>query len=129
MTYEETLENGEIVVKDSGTHEVVARKLRLTARRKCSLCGEKFSPGDKIDAMIPASIELSEIQEEDGPWSPKNLTSKWIRNNAIDVVELKKGTTIHRAPYTKRFLGKSNRAARAHALKSILRRFIGRTLY
>lgn len=129
MTYEDISKNGQVEVRDDDTREVVARKFKLTTEKKCSLCGEKFGPGDSIEALFPASIDITQVQEEEGPWMPGKLTSKWIRNNAIDVVELKNGLTIHKAPYSKRFLGKSNRAARAHALKSILRRFMGRTLY
>lgn len=129
MTYERQTDKGYTEVMDVNTHEVVAKKIRLTAQKKCTLCNEKFAEGAKIEVLFPSSINFEEIPEEDGPWIPGNYTSKWLRNNAISIVELTKGITIHRAPYTKRFLGQANRAARTHALKSILRRFMGRTLY
>jgi hypothetical protein len=125
MTFERPSENGHIDIVDSQTQETIARKYRFAAKKACSLCGERFAEGDLIEVLFPSSLSMDEGKEEGGPWGD-GYTSKWLRANALDIMEVKGGITIHRAPYTKRFLGRANRSARYHALKSILRHFMGR---
>ncbi|MGV8121272.1 MAG: hypothetical protein AB2L14_16040 [Candidatus Xenobiia bacterium LiM19] len=126
MTYERKVSDDHFEVVDDSTQEVVAKKYRFTARKPCVLCSERFNEGEMIEVLFPVSLDL-EGGKGDGPWEPGSYSSKWFKNNAVDIVELKTGITIHRAPYTKRFLGKANRSARYHALKSILTRFMGKT--
>ncbi|MHC9540979.1 MAG: hypothetical protein AB9903_15880 [Vulcanimicrobiota bacterium] len=126
MTYERKVSDNHFEVVDDSTQEVVAKKYRFTARKSCVLCSEHFNEGEMIEVLFPVSLDL-ESGKGDGPWEPGSYSSKWFKNNAVDIVELKTGITIHRAPYTKRFLGKANRSARYHALKSILTRFMGKT--
>jgi len=126
MTFERKASDGHFEVVDEGTGEVVAKKYRFTARKACVLCSERFNEGEMIEVLFPVSLEL-EAGKGDGPWEPGAFTSKWLKNNAVDIVEMRSGITIHRAPYTKRFLGKANRTARYHALKSILTRFMGKS--
>jgi len=124
MIHERPHSSGYIEIVDDETGEVLGRKYEFTAQKASVLCSERFNAGDRIEVLFPARIDLEEVADREGPWLPGEFTSKWIKNNAIEIRELITGVTIHRAPYTRRFLGRANRAVRYHALKSILRRFM-----
>ncbi|MDQ7822190.1 MAG: hypothetical protein RDV48_05285 [Candidatus Eremiobacteraeota bacterium] len=122
MIHEEKNPEGYIDLIDSTSQEVVGRKYRLTASKTSVLCNERFAAGEMVEVLFPSSIDMQEAKEEGGPW--EGFSSKWLKNNALEIRELHTGVVIHRAPYSRRFLGKANSAARCHALKSILRRFM-----
>jgi hypothetical protein len=126
MIHEKNIENGRVSVIDDRTKEVIAVKITFEASKICTLCGAKYVTGDRIGAMFPVSVDFDDSVEHGGPWEPGGYTSHWLRNNAIDIMEIDSGSTVYRAPYTKTFLGKAGRAARDHAMRSVFRRFMER---
>lgn len=122
MIIEKKLPSGDIELVDDQTNEIVARKYFLKSAKTSVLCSEHFIKDDVIEVLLPASIGIDEGKAEGGPWD--GCSSKWIKNNAIEIREIKTGVLIYRAPYAKRFLGQSNSQTRYQALKSLLRRFM-----
>ena len=124
MIQERPHPSGYIELVDEKTGEVLGRKYVLTSKKASVLCNERFNAGDRIEVLFPSRVRPEEQDEQKGPWTPGELSSKWIKSNAIEIRELITGVTIHRAPYAKQFLDRSNRVVRYHALRSILRRFM-----
>jgi hypothetical protein len=93
-TYEQHNIDGTIEVIDQITGALQARKMLLTCERSCRLCGEDFMEGEQIEATFPCSLDLSSGRGA-GPWEPGGYTSRWIRQQAVEIIEMSRGKVIH----------------------------------
>jgi hypothetical protein len=84
--YEQLTIDGTVEVTDSATGEVKARRMTLTCEKPCRLCGEHFMEGEEIEVTFPAICDL-DASRESGPWEPGGYTSRWIRHNALQIIE------------------------------------------
>jgi hypothetical protein len=87
MIHEQHTITGELEITDSVTMKVLARKLTFTTLRPCVLCGEKFTPGEQVEAIFPAHVDLAE-GPGNGPWSPGGRSSCWLKAQASKIAEL-----------------------------------------
>jgi hypothetical protein len=93
MIHEQYTITGELELTDSATMKVLARKLTFTTLRPCVLCGEKFTPGEQVEAVFPAHVDLAE-EPGSGPWSPGGRSSRWLKAQASKIVEMGRRTVI-----------------------------------
>lgn len=95
LLHEQHTLGGYIEVIDTVTDEVKALKLLLTCEKDCLLCGEPFMEGEEIEVTFPADGDLIPGQTAKGPWQPGGYRSRWIRDNALEIVEKSRDRVIY----------------------------------